>query len=121
MENGEHFNVLLVHAIRHHERSIGDNELSGAGHPTRAPDVGTLAQHFDSMEDTCDHFARCNRIIAGDVVADRFKVARSSALSFLAANFFRTRATSSLLAKSPRSAAATPSSILPICQAFKAT
>ena len=66
-----------------------------------------------------------DRIVARYEGSDRLEIrergARPTNPQPFAEYFPTTRATSSSLAKSPRSAAAIPASILPICQAFSAT
>ena len=64
-------------------------------------------------------------IVARDKISNRLQIRERGAGPTdpqpFAEYFPTTRSTSSSLAKSPRSAAAIPASILPICQAFRAT
>jgi len=103
------------HAVGRDKWRRGDDKLSRVGDPFWAPEVGMASQDPDPSADASDHPLRCARILAGDVISDCFEVAdgrcRPDDPHFGIEYLPATRASSSSVANSCRSAAAIPASI----------
>jgi hypothetical protein len=125
VEDGQNLNVVAKPAIGNNIGRAAYDELSRPGQPARLPEVRMIAQCVDRSDEADHDSSGGDRIVARYEVSDRLELrergARPTGPRPFAEYFPTTRATSSSLAKSPRSAAAIPASILPICQAFSAT
>ena len=101
------------------------DQFARLGQPARSPKVRMIAQCVDGSDETDHELFGGDWIIARDKISNRLQFRECGAGPMdpqpFAEYFPTTRATSSSLAKSPRSAAAIPASIFPICQAFSAT
>ena len=125
VEDGQNLNVVAKHPIRNNVGRAGHDELSTPGQPARPPEVRMVAQCIDGRDEADRDSSGGDWIVARDEIPNRLEIrergARPTDPQPFVEYFATTRATSSSPAKSARSAAAIPASILPICQAFKAT
>ena len=105
MKYSEHFDITATQAVGDNVWRVGNDEFACSRNTSRPPDFGMGRQQVRLIENAQDNTVGGGGVVAGDGVADSFEIAqrRRGPADFHrdAANFLRTRATSSSVAKSP--------------------